>query len=124
MTELKRGDIVLVYYPLISTGLSERKLRPAVIVQCDKNNLRLNDVILIPLTSKSKEKLEKTYTFISKNSPEGIEAGIRLDSVIKAETILTLPKSLISKKIGYLPSSVIKKVNKCLAFSIQLNINN
>jgi mRNA interferase MazF len=124
MTELKRGDIVLVYYPLISTGLSERKLRPAVIIQCDKNNLRLNDVILIPLTSKTKEKLEETHTFISKNSPEGIKTGIRLDSVIKAETILTLPKSLISKKIGYLPSSVIKKVNKCLAFSIQLNINN
>ncbi len=114
----------MVYYPLISTGLSERKLRPAVIVQCDKNNLRLNDVILIPLTSKTKEKLEETHTFISKNSPEGIKAGIRLDSVIKAETILTLPKSLISKKIGHLPSSVIKKVNKCLAFSIQLNINN
>ncbi len=124
MTELKRGDIVLVYYPLISTGLSERKLRPALIVQCDKNNLRLNDVILIPLTSKTKEKLEETHTFIPKNSPEGIKAGIRLDSVIKAETILTLPKSFICEKIGHLPSSVIKKVNKCLAFSIQLNINN
>jgi len=59
MTELKRGDVVLVYYPLISSGLSERKLRPAVVVQCDKNNLRLNDVILIPLTSKTKEKLEE-----------------------------------------------------------------
>ena len=124
MTELKRGDIVLVYYPLISTGLSERKLRPAVIVQCDKNNLRLNDLILIPLTSKTKEKLEETHILIPRNSPEGIKAGIRLDSVIKAETILTLPKSLISKKIGHLHSSVIKKVNKCLAFSIQLNINN
>lgn len=124
MTELKRGDIVLVYYPLISTGLSERKLRPAVVVQCNKNNLRLNDVILIPLTSRTKEKLEETHTFIPKDSPEGIKAGIRLDSVIKAETILTLPKSFICKRIGHLPSSVIKKVNKCLAFSIQLNIDN
>ena len=122
MTELKRGDIVLIYYPLISTGLSERKLRPAVVIQCNKNNLRLNDVILIPLTSKTKEKLEETHTFISKSSPEGIKTGVRLDSVIKAETILTLPKSFICKKVGQLSSSVMKKVNKCLAFSMQLNI--
>ncbi len=59
-----------------------------------------------------KEKLEETHTSISKNSLEGIKAGIRLDSVIKAETILTLPKSFICKRIGHLTSTAIKKVNK------------
>lgn len=121
MIELKRGDIVLVYYPLISTGLTQRKLRPALVIQCDKNNRRLNDIILVPLTSKTKEKLEETHLLINRDSPEGKQAGIRLDSVIKAETILTIPKNLICKKIGCLSDDLMKKVNHCLIASLQLN---
>ncbi|MEA3369466.1 MAG: type II toxin-antitoxin system PemK/MazF family toxin [Candidatus Ratteibacteria bacterium] len=113
--------MVLVYYPLISTGLTQRKLRPALVVQCDKNNRRLNDIILIPLTSKTKEKLEETHLPITQNSPEGKQAGIRLDSVIKAETLLTLPKNLICKKIGRLSTAFMKKADRCLTSSLQLN---
>jgi mRNA interferase MazF len=100
--DVARGDVVLVSYPLISTGLVARKLRPAVVVSNDVNNRRLPDVTLIPLTSKTQRPLETTHLFLSQHSPEGQQAGIRLDSVVKAETILTLPKALIHHRIGHM----------------------
>ena len=46
---LKRGDVVIVHYPFSSgTGT---KLRPALVVQCDRNNRRLTNVILTAITT-------------------------------------------------------------------------
>ena len=106
--------MVLVSYPLISTGLANRKLRPALVVSSDSNNRRLPDVILVPLTSKTQRPLEPTHLFLSRESPEGRQAGIRLDSVVKAETILTLPKALICKTIGHLPRRAMGALDRCL----------
>lgn len=121
MIKIQRSDVVLVHYPLVSYGLTETKLRPALVIQCDENNRRLEDVILLPLTSKTDKKLEKTHIFIAKDTPEGKQAGIKLDSLIKAETILTIPKSFVCKKIGHLPSPTMEKVAQCLIASLGLN---
>lgn len=107
-------------YPLISSGLRSRKLRPAIVVSNDTNNRRLSDVTLIPLTSKTQRPLEPTHLLLLQHSPEGQQAGIRLDSVIKAETILTLPKTLIYKTIGHLPPHVMSEVNHRLAIALGL----
>ena len=119
-SDVARGGVVLVSYPLISTGLTARKLRPAGVVSADANNRRLPDVILIPLTSKTQRPLEATHLFLQHNSPEGRQAGVRLDSVLKAETILTLPKSLIHKTIGHLPLHLMADVDRCLATALNL----
>lgn len=119
-SEVARGDVVLVSYPLISTGLAIRKLRPAVVVSNDPNNRRLPDVTVIPLTSKTQRPLETTHLFLSQESSEGQHAGIRLDSVIKAETILTLPKALIHKTIGHLPPHVMLEIDRRLAIALGL----
>ncbi len=42
---LKRGDVILCQVPMPSTGLTQSKLRPAIVVSKDLNNDRLDDVI-------------------------------------------------------------------------------
>jgi mRNA-degrading endonuclease toxin of MazEF toxin-antitoxin module len=64
--------------------------------------------------------LEATHLFLAQDSPEGRQAGIRLDSVIKAETILTLPKALIHKTLGHLPPHVMADIDRCLAIAVGL----
>lgn len=120
-SEVARGDVVLVSYPLISTGLALRKLRPAVVVSNDANTRRGLDVTLIPLTSKTQRPLESTHLFLSQHSPEGRQAGLRLDSVVKAETILTLPKMLIHKTIGHLPPPVMTAIDRRLVIALGLS---
>lgn len=40
----------------------------------------------------------------------------------KAETIITLPKRAILKKVGHLPSQAMKEVNEVLAISLDLKL--
>jgi mRNA interferase MazF len=44
----RRGDIVLADLPF--TDRTGSKVRPAVVVQSDRNNQRLDDVILVLIT--------------------------------------------------------------------------
>ena len=46
-----RGDVILCQLPMPSTGLTQFKLRPAVIVSKNANNRRLDDVVVAPCTS-------------------------------------------------------------------------
>ena len=41
---MKRGDVVLVDFPFTSGSVSKK--RPALVVQCDRNNGRLQDTIV------------------------------------------------------------------------------
>ena len=48
----KKGDVVLVSFPYTTDeGQTQTKRRPAVIISNDNNNARLDDVLLVPLTS-------------------------------------------------------------------------
>jgi mRNA interferase MazF len=46
---MKRGDVVLIDFPF-TTGSGSKK-RPALVVQCDRNNARLHDNIVAIITS-------------------------------------------------------------------------
>ena len=47
----QRGDVVLVNYPFAS-GVGT-KIRPALVVQCDANNRRLDNTLIVQLDRKS-----------------------------------------------------------------------
>jgi mRNA interferase MazF len=46
---MNRGDVVLIDYPFSMGGGS--KVRPALVVQADRNNLRLRETIVVVITS-------------------------------------------------------------------------
>ena len=108
----KRGDIILVYYPF--SDLSQQKKRPALIVSRDEDNDRLENLILVPLTSYKGYSLESTHILLHKDSGEGKLAGIQSDSVIKCEGIVSLSKRFVDKVIGKLTEEFMKNVDTCL----------
>lgn len=114
----KRGDVVLVKYPMMD--LSLYKPRPALIVQNDDNNQRLETTILLQITSNISRKNEPTQHFISLNTEEGLKSGLKTDSVIKAESIFTLPKDNIYKIIGDLNDKVLLEIDDCIKISLGL----
>jgi mRNA-degrading endonuclease toxin of MazEF toxin-antitoxin module len=65
---MKRGDVVLVDFPF-STGLGSKK-RPALVVQCDLNNLRLHDTIVAIITSNLAASHQATQYTIDSTHPE------------------------------------------------------
>jgi mRNA-degrading endonuclease toxin of MazEF toxin-antitoxin module len=121
-TTYRKGDVVLVSFPYTTDdGSTQTKRRPAVLISNDYNNARLDDVLLVPLTSNtSRAAREPTQVEVLMNTPEGQAAGLRLDSVIDCTVIATIPKTLMVSKIGAFPQEVMEKVDQCLMIAMAI----
>lgn len=96
---VRRGDVVLVDYPYSAAG-GGTKVRPALVVQNDRDNRRLVNTIVAQITSVTRRSAEPTQTVIDLTSPEGQESGLRQDSVVNAVNLLTLDKAMVLRKLG------------------------
>ena len=115
---IQRGDVILCRVPLPSTGLAQFKLRPAVVISKDANNLRLDDVIVAPCTSNISRSQESTQYLI--DGAEITAAGIRVLSVVRCEALLTIPKTLIMRTLGHLSDGAMSAVKDCLRDALVL----
>ncbi|HAX74357.1 MAG TPA: type II toxin-antitoxin system PemK/MazF family toxin [Cyanobacteria bacterium UBA11372] len=115
---LQRGDVVLCQVPMPSTGLTQFKVRPAVIVSADWLNQIIDDVMVVPCTSNTNRSLTATQYLIT--GDEIAIVGIRVESVIRCESIFTLNKSMILRKLGSLPTEAMNQVNRCLMVALEL----
>lgn len=118
----RKGDVVLVSFPYTTDeGQTQTKRRPAVIISNDYNNARLDDVLLVPLTSNTKRGgREPTQVVISMTSPEGQSGGLRLDSVIDCTVIATIPRTLLVNKIGAFPQETMERIDQCLMIALAI----
>ncbi len=75
----QRGDIILVEIPYHDRpGAKER---PAVVVQCDRNNRRLLSTIVAGITTNLKRVgTEPTQFLVDPSTPEGASSGLSYSS--------------------------------------------
>jgi mRNA-degrading endonuclease toxin of MazEF toxin-antitoxin module len=120
--QYRKGDVVLVSFPYTTDeGTTQTKRRPAVIISNDYNNGRLDDVLLVPLTSNTtRATREPTQVVIKMKSPEGQLAGLRLDSVIDCTVIATIPRTLLVNQIGILPQEIMERIDQCLMVALSI----
>jgi mRNA interferase MazF len=115
---LSRGDVVLVKFPF--TSGSGAKLRPALVVQPEKNNQRLTNVILVPLTTTTHRRGEPTQYVIEPQSSVGQSAGVRHTSVVTCENIMTVSQSLVSRRLGSVGGAAMAEIDSCLKAALGL----
>ncbi len=120
MIELKRGDVVLVAFPFIAQGTTRRKRRPAVVVQADRYNRRRGAVIIAAITSTRAHEGLPSKVAVRKDSPAGRITNLRLDSVVDCQTIATVPKEEIVRRLGAFPEETMKKVDLALQDALDL----
>lgn len=116
--KLSRGNVVLCKVPLPSSELREFKLRPALIVSKDFNNMRLEDVIIAVCTSNISRKQEPTQYLIE--GDEIVRSGIKVPSVIRCESLLSVNKTMIVKVLGTLSEAGLYAVKACLKDALEL----
>ena len=114
---VSRGDVVLVDYPF--SDRTGSKVRPALVVQVDTLNRRITDTILAAI-SRSTHRASATQLFIDISTPEGIQTGLRQNSMIQCENLLTYDQGLILTKIGGLSTPLMEHVNDCLKAALDL----
>ena len=114
---VSRGDVVLVDYPF--SDRTGSKVRPALVVQADRLNQRITDTILAAI-SRSTHRASAEQLFIDISTPDGNQTGLRQNSMIQCENLLTYDQRLIITKIGALSSPLMQQVNECLKSSLEL----
>ena len=114
---VQRGDVVLVYYPF--TTSAGGKIRPALVVQSDHNNVRLHDTIIAAITSTTHRALaEPTRLLIDVTTSEGKQTGLIRTSALTCEHLRTISFNEIRRVIGTCPASLMMKVDYCLKASL------
>jgi mRNA interferase MazF len=116
---VRRGDVVLLQVPFTAGG--GMKIRPMLVVQNDLNNGRMANTILALITSNTSRSTEPTQVLIDVNSAEGRQSGLKQNSVISCENILTVLQSDIIRGIGNLPMAVMQAVDQALKTSLGLS---
>lgn len=110
---VQRGDIVIVDYPYSDQIRS--KIRPALVVQSDIWNQRLDATIIASITSSYHRRVgASTQYLIDIATAEGQQTGLRLNSIVQCENLLTYNRSRILSVIGSLPDTSMREVDACL----------
>jgi mRNA interferase MazF len=115
----KRGDVVIVQFPYADGRRG--KNRPALIIQSDRNNGRLEQTIVAMITGNvQRAGKEPTQLLIDPAAPAGATSGLLGPSAVKCENLYTIRQQDIFRKIGHLPRSVMTHVDVCLKKSLGL----
>jgi mRNA interferase MazF len=115
---VQRSDVVLVDFPYASgTG---SKVRPALVVQNDRDNARLVNTVVVQITGTTHRALEATQVLIDLSTPEGQQSGLQFDSVVNCVNLATLDKTKVLRKLGELPDVLMQRVNAALKAAMQL----
>lgn len=109
---IKRGDVILAYVP--NVGSSGGKVRPALIVQSDHNNTRLNETIIAAITSNTSRVHEATQLLIQAATPDGAASGLLHDSAVRCERLHAIAQADVRRVIGNLSGALMRKVDDCL----------
>jgi mRNA interferase MazF len=97
-----KNSIVLVPFPFDDFSFS--KVRPAL---CLTSEIGKHDHIIIAfISSKLPDDLIESDLIIRNQSRDSVGTGLTVDSVIRLHKILTIPKSLIKRKLGTINNTI------------------
>jgi mRNA-degrading endonuclease toxin of MazEF toxin-antitoxin module len=114
-----RGDVVIVRIPFYDRPGS--KDRPAVVVQCDRNNRRLLSTVVAGITSNLRHvATEPTQFLVDPATGEGASSGLSQASAVKSENLYTVAQADIKGTIGNLSDPLKTKLNDCLKAALEI----
>jgi len=100
-----KGKIVLLPFPF--TDLTTTKRRPALVIL-----EKLNDVVVVFISSKIPKAQEMNYIIIEKNDKDFPITGLKVSSAIYLDKIATVSKDLIIGVLGQITKRIKRKFNK------------
>ncbi len=116
--QISRGDVVRILFP--NSDLVTSKRRPAIVVQADALNTGLPQILLAMITSNPRRAGHPSRVVIDLSSQEAQRSGLRLDSIVMTDNIVTVHENEIDSKLGFL--SDMEQVDDALAHTFGLRI--
>jgi mRNA interferase MazF len=107
---VKRGDLYRVQQP---SSRDPRRSRVFVVVSRQVLiDSRFSTVICAPIYSR--------YDMLSTQVPIGVEEGLKSDSSIHCDELVSLPKSILTNFLGSLSDSKVLELNQALKLALDL----
>jgi mRNA interferase MazF len=107
---VKRGELYRVVHP---TAQDPKQFRVFVVVSRQVLiDSRFSSVVCAPIYSR--------YDALATQVPVGIEEGLKHDSSIHCDELVSLPKSALTHSIGALSPQKIRALNKALRVALDL----
>jgi len=116
----KRGDVVILPFPFITTAGAHQKARPALIISDHSIPRRFDDLILVGITSQRIDDVMETEFLIDENAEYFSQSGLKKSSVVRCEYLMTVPQKLMTRKLGELPDNVMKLIEEKIKISLGL----
>jgi mRNA interferase MazF len=116
--KVNRGDVVLL--PIAFVSGHGTKVRPAVVVQNDNLNARLNSTVVAIITSTNiRAHAEPSQLFIDLGTPDGRQTGLLHDSTVKGEHLDTVDQRDIVRKIGMFSQTLMGELQRCIEAALE-----
>lgn len=115
---IRRGDVVVADFPFVGGG---SKKRPAVIVQCDTLNGKIDNTVLAMVTGNTKlVGKEPTLFLIDPTTPDGKASGLHHVSAVKCHNLMTVAQASIIHVLGHLSDALKKQLDDGLKAALEL----
>ena len=112
--EVRRGEIYWVNWDP-KRGSEQGGRRPALVIQNDIGNRVSPNTIVASVTTAP----NKTYPFMVRCTPK--ESGLHRESVVDLGSIMTIDKSRLESKCGWLDDAKMAEVNMAICNSLGLS---
>jgi len=99
---------------VLNVGSPGGTVRPALVVQSDHNNARLNETIIAAITSNISRVPEATQLLIDVATTDGAASGLLHNSAVRCERLHPIPQADVRRVIVYLSRPLMQKIDDCL----------
>jgi len=113
---MTRGTVVLTPFPF--TDLSGRKVRPAVVVS--RSDRSGSDVVLAFITTYRDRNLTGADLLIGRDDPDFQLTGLKVDSVVKCDKLVTIDSSVLLGELGALSDTLLRRIDSGLKYALSL----
>jgi len=116
---VQRGDTILVNYPFASgTG---GKVRPALVVQCDRNNGRLDNTIIAQITSRTR--IHDKQSLNNETAPTVVRVSVHAHIDVAMDRIRVLEQDVAAAEMFIPVYFAIRPVYEIEAIVISSHLN-
>jgi mRNA interferase MazF len=102
-------------------AVSGSKVRPALVIQNNRDNARLLNTIIIQITGTTHRSLEATQVLIETSTPDGKQSGLAFDSVANCVNVTTIAKVRVLRRLGTVSASLAARIDDALKAAFEIS---
>jgi mRNA interferase MazF len=115
---MKRGEIVIVDFPF--TSGAGAKVRPAVVIQNDRDNRRMASTVVAFITGNLSRAAEPTQLLIDPSTSDGASSGLHKTSAVNCCNLYTIDQRDVVRTIGSLSPELNSQLDVCLKAALAI----